>query len=195
MSSRNGKDHDPMPEPSVADDDPERIYAFADQLEASRRQEEREEGPAPRLETWVTFGLASETYALPVSPVQEVLRVSSITRVPHAPQPIRGVTQLRGRVVPVIDLRQRLGLPSGDIGRASRILIVSSRRRQLGLLADRVFQVVHLDLNRVQPPPEDVVTVRSDFIRGVYHQHDDLILMLDVDRVLVIHDGEEASAS
>ncbi len=92
-------------------------------------------------------------------------------------------------MVPVIDLRLRLELPSGDITRASRIVVVGSRGRRLGLLVDSVQQVVHLEVDRIQPPPDDVMTVQSDYISGVYHLDDEgeeLILLLDVDRVLVI---------
>ncbi len=170
--------------------DPERVYTFADELDAVQAAPEAASGPAPRFETWITFGLADETYALPVSPVREVLRVSTVTRVPHAPKPIRGVTQHRGRVIPVIDVRLRLGLPEAAIGRQSRILVAASRRRRLGMLVDQVFQVVQLDLNLAQAPPEDVVSARADFISSVYDLHDDLLLMLDVDRVLVIN-GED----
>lgn len=161
----------------------DRVFTFADRLETGAEEEER----APvRLETWVSFRLAGETFALPVEPVHEVVRPTSITRVPHAPYPIRGVTNLRGRVVPVIDLRLRLELPVGDLTRTSRIVVVGSRGRRLGLLVDAVQQVVHLDVDRVQPAPDDVMTVQSDYISGVYHLGEELILLLDVDRVLII---------
>lgn len=165
----------------------DRIFVFADEIEADAGAEEP---AAPvRRETWVSFGLAGETFALPVDPVHEVVRPSSITRVPHAPFPIRGVTNLRGRVVPVIDLRLRLELPAGEITRASRIVVVGSRGRRLGLLVDSVRQVVHLAADRIQPPPDDVMTVQSDYISGVYHLDEtgeELILLLDVDRVLIV---------
>ncbi|RMH17616.1 MAG: chemotaxis protein CheW [Acidobacteria bacterium] len=172
----------------------ERIYDFAAALEAedARRLEEAPARPQ-RLETWVTFGLGDETYGLPVAPVQEVLRVTGITRVPHAPRPIRGVTQVRGRVIPVVDLGLRLGLEPRTIDRASRILVVASRGHRLGLLVDRVDQVVHLDLEQAQAPPEDVVTVESDYISAVYHLEDQLILLLDVDRVLIVHEVSGAA--
>jgi len=167
----------------------DRVFAFADRLEGA---EEEKRAPV-RLETWVTFGLAGETFALPVDPVHEVVRPTSITRVPHAPYPIRGVTNLRGRVVPVIDLRLRLELPLGDVTRTSRIVVVGSRGRRLGLLVDAVQQVVHLDVDRVQPPPDDVMTVQSDYISGVYHLGEELILLLDVDRVLIIKEPVPAT--
>ncbi len=178
------------PAPSPREE--ERIFTFADSLAA---QEEEEKVAPVRLETWMTFSLAGETFALPVDPVHEVLRLSSITRVPHAPFPIRGVTNLRGRVVPVIDLRIRLELPEGEVTRSSRIVVVGSRGRRLGLLVDSVHQVVHLDVDRVQPPPDDVMTVQSDYIRGVYHLEEQLILLLDVDRVLIIRETSGASGA
>ncbi len=169
--------------------DPERVFAFADSLVT----EEREPETAPqRMTTWVTFELANEVFAIPVEWVREALRVTTITRVPHAPHPIRGVTNLRGKVIPVIDLRLRLELTPKDLDRTSRILVVGSKGRFFGLLVDAVRQVVHLDLNRVQPPPEDVMTLQSDYIIGVYQQSDLLILLLDVDRILIIKEAGAA---
>ena len=129
---------------------------------------------------------------MPVEPVQQIVRISSITRVPHAPRPIRGVTNLRGRVIPVIDLRVRVGLPAAEIDRSSRIIAVGSRGRAIGLLVDAVHQVMHLDLNLIQRPPEDVLTTQSDYIAGVYHHGESLILLLDVDRALIVRDSSAA---
>ena len=184
-------DEAPQPEPeaetpTIDKADPERIFAFADSLERNAADLEPQEAPV-RLETWVAFQLAGETFALPVEPVREVVRVASITRVPHAPTPIRGVTNMRGRVIPVIDLRLRIELPSSDLDRASRVIVASSRGRLLGLLVDAVDQVIHIDLARVQTPPDDVMTAQSDYISGVYHLEDQLILLLDIDRALVVH--------
>ena len=168
--------------------DPHRIFSFADQLQSRQDEQEKDKGPEAKWETWVTFSLDDETFALPVEPVRQVVRVANITRVPHAPRPIRGVTNLRGRVIPVIDLRMRVGLEPSPIERQSRVVAVSSRGRLLGLLVDAVHQVVHIDLNKVQPPPEDVMTIESDYILGVYHQEESLILLLDVDRALVLRE-------
>lgn len=173
--------------------DPRRIFAFADTLERNTTEDEQS-ATTVKLETWVTFELADETFALPVNPVREVVRVASITRVPHAPRPIRGVTNMRGRVIPVIDLRLRIELPETELARSSRVIVVSSRGRLLGLLVDSVHQVVHIDANQVQPPPDDVMTVQSDYLCGVYHQGDHLILLLDIDRALIIHEAAQVSA-
>lgn len=181
-------------ESTIEDTDPRRIFAFADSLANQRADDETLAVPV-KLRTWVAFSLAGEVFALPVDPVHEVVRVATITRVPHAPKPIRGVTNMRGRVIPVIDLRLRIELPSAELGRSSRVIVVSSRGRLLGLLVDAVHQVIHIDLNRVQPPPDDVMTVQSDYISGVYHLEDQLILLLDINRVLIIQDGPADKAA
>lgn len=179
---------------AVEPDHPERIYAFADAIEAERESaRETDAGPTPRLETWVSFEIDREIYALPVAPVKEVLRVTEITRVPHAPNPVLGVTQLRGRVIPVVDLALRLGLPGRQQDQGNRILVVGSKGRLIGLLVDRVHQVMQLDRNRAQAPPDDVMTFRSDFVTAVYNLADRLILMLDVDRVLVIRETQDVA--
>lgn len=147
---------------------------------------------AVRLETWVTFRLAGETYALPVTSVLEILRVAGITRVPHAPPVIRGVTNMRGKVLPVVDLRVRLAMDPAELTPASRILVVTSRGRLLGLLVDAVHQVERLDRNAVQPPPPDVMTAQSDYILGVSQSGERLVVLLDVDLVLLISGSKGA---
>ena len=194
LLDKAGAEPEPSPPPQIDETDPRRIFAFADSLENQAEDSESRAAPA-KLQTWVAFSLASEIFALPVEPVHEVVRVASITRVPHAPKPIRGVTNMRGRVIPVIDLRLRIELPATELDRSSRVIVVSSRGRLLGLLVDAVHQVIHIDLNRVQSPPDDVMTVQSDYITGVYHLEDQLILLLDINRVLIIHEAAPEPAS
>lgn len=172
---------------------PGRIFEFADRVAASAWTEDAPKAPQ-RLETWMTFALAGETFAMPVEPVLQVVRVGGITRVPHAPRPIRGVMNLRGRVIPLIDLRLRVGLSETALDRSARVVAVASHGRVLGLLVDAVYQVTRIDVDRIQPPPEDVMTMQSDYILGVYHQNDRLILLLDVDRALVVRDAEVGAA-
>jgi purine-binding chemotaxis protein CheW len=187
LAARNGEAASAQPTPTG----PDRIYEFADSLR--REGDERRDKAKEELETWVTFTLAGESYGLPVSHVQEILRVTGITRVPHAPNPVRGVTNMRGRVLPVVDLRLRLGMPQREVDGASRILVVESRDRPIGLLVDAVQQVVRLARSAVQPPPPDVMTTQSDYILGVYHLQESLVILLEVDRVLVIHDSLQAA--
>ncbi|MBN2383557.1 purine-binding chemotaxis protein CheW [bacterium] len=169
---------------------PERIYDFADSLsgEDTIQQQKKE-----KLETWVIFSLGGDFYGLPVSHVQEILRVTGITSVPHAPHPVRGVTNMRGKVLPVVDLRKRLDLVEVDIDCHSRILVVTSRERLIGLLVDSVQQVIRLARSHIQPPPPDVMTTQSDYILGVYHLQNKLVILFDVEQIFVIKDSLQES--
>jgi len=163
---------------------PDRLYALADRLANSAHRVVETAPEAP--ETWVTIGLGAEIYAIPVETVEEVLRVSTITRLPHAPRAVRGITHHRGRVLTVLDLRVRLGLPEAEITPHSRIAVVASRGRSIGLLVDVAFQVAKLLPSGVQPPPADVMTERSHFLVGVYRSELGLLILLDVDSVLLL---------
>jgi purine-binding chemotaxis protein CheW len=172
----------------------ERIYAFADRLTAQAPAADPQAATAI-WETWVTFQVAGETFAFPVGSVQEILRVGAITRVPDAPYPVRGIVNLRGRVIPVVDLRLRLGLPGTEPGPAARVLIGTLRGRVIGLLVDAVAQVERLDRAVVEDLPDDVVTRHSEYITGVYPRGRDLLILLDPEKVLLITaDTPEATA-
>jgi len=169
--------------------DRDALFVFTDAVNTSS---DAAPSVATRIETWVTFRLAGEAYALPVASVLEILRVAGITRVPHAPPVIRGVTNMRGKVLPVIDLRVRLAMDAAPVTSSSRILVATSRGRLLGLLVDAVEQVERIDRNAVQPPPPDVMTAQSDYIVGVSQNGDRLVVLLDVDLVLLINGNKGA---
>jgi purine-binding chemotaxis protein CheW len=164
---------------------PDRVYEFADRV-ASPAPAAAPAAPE-RPETWVTFRLAGESYALPVASVNEVLRVGTVTRVPDAPYPVRGIANVRGRIVPVVDLRTRIGLASTTVDVRSRLLITTARERVVGLLVDDVERVVRLDRNQVEAPPDGVVTEQSEYLVGVYRRERDLLILLDAEKVLVIN--------
>ena len=178
--------------PGQAPAGPERLYELADRLTA--RAADRQAAPPEEPETWVAVEVAGEVYALPVASVEEVLRVSGVTRLPYAPAPVRGITQQRGRVLTVVDLRVRLGYEPAPLDARSRICVVTSRGRSLGLLVDAARHVVKLLPSGKQPPPADVMSERSAFILGVYRLEDALAILLDVDRVLLLDEGREAAA-
>jgi purine-binding chemotaxis protein CheW len=172
---------------------PDRVYAFADQVRDLEAVEEPQaEEPE---ETWITFRLTGETFAFPVGAIDEVLRVQSVTRVPHAPYPVRGITNHRGRVLPVVDLRLRLFLDQADLSRSSRILVTRSRARFIGLLVDTVLQLVQIRPSAISPPPDDVMTEQSYYLRGVCDVDKELLILLDVERILEIRDDTSTAAS
>ena len=169
---------------------PTRVYQFADQL--AEETPAQAEGPAAdptQIEPWVMFDLAGEVFAAPVGLVNEVLRVSAITRVPHAPFPIAGIVNVRGRIVPVLNLRVRIGLPDVEPGPKSRILVTESKGRLIGILVDGVRQVVHLDRTSITPAPNDVLTEQSEYITGVYRFENHLLILLDLQTALTIPDA------
>ena len=141
-----------------------------------------------------TFFLAGEEYGVEVRQVQEIRRVTEITSVPRAPEFIRGVINLRGRILPVLDLRRRLGLGEVATDRAARIVVVRIKDRLLGLLVDGASQVLKVKVSQVEPPPEEVLQQGGDYIRGVAKLDDRLIILVDLERLLA-HELSAAGAS
>ena len=148
---------------------------------------------AEATEHLATFFLDREEYGVDVRQVQEIRRVSEITSVPRAPEFIRGVINLRGRILPVLDLKRKLGLGEVEAGRATRIVVVRVKERLLGLLVDGASQVLKVEVSRVEPPPEEVVERGGDYIRGVAKLDDRLIILVDLERLLA-HELRAAGA-
>lgn len=143
---------------------------------------------------YVTLGIGQEVFAIGVECVQEILDVRPISRVPNAPSFLIGLIDVRGRGVPVIDLRVKLGLPAVPPTETTRILVletaIQGRTRILGLLADRVSEVTGLDGRRIDPPPEIGMHWRSEYIRGVGRCNGAFVIVFDLARLFA---GEEAA--
>lgn len=132
-----------------------------------------------------SFKLANEEYAVDIGAVQEIVRMSSITRVPRAPAFVEGVVNLRGKIVPVIDLRRRFGLSSVEATKSTRIVIVQVGGKTVGLIVDSVREVLRLPSDSVSPPPDMVASgVDAAFFKGVGQLGDRLIILLDLQRLL-----------
>ncbi len=136
---------------------------------------------------FVTLGIEREVFAVPVETVLEILDMRPIFRVPDAPAYLAGLVDVRGRGVPAIDLRVKLGLPAIAATESTRILVlevpVNGRPLVLGLIADRVFEVAILSTQQIAPPPDIGVTWRSDYIRGVGHRGDSFVIIFDLPRL------------
>jgi purine-binding chemotaxis protein CheW len=145
---------------------------------------QQQRAAAEATEHLATFYLAHEEYGVDVKQVQEIRRVAEITSVPRAPEFVRGVINLRGRILPVLDLRRRLGLGEVVVDRASRIVVVRVKERLLGLLVDGASQVLKIPVSHVEPAPEEVVQKGGDYIRGVAKLADRLIILVDLERLL-----------
>jgi len=136
---------------------------------------------------YLTFKLGEEIYAANISRIREVLEFSSITHVPRTPDFVRGVINLRGGVVPVIDLRLKFGLSKTEKTLDTCVIIleivIDGERTVLGALADSVQEVIDLEAEQIEPAPRLGTRLRTDFIRGMGKRDGQFIIILNIDRV------------
>src|SRR5512135_1809502 len=136
---------------------------------------------------YLTFRLADEVYALDIDKVREVLDFTTVTKVPRTPDFMRGVINLRGSVVPVVDLRLKFGLTMTEKTVNTCVIItevtVDNDTTILGALADSVQEVIELDAASISAPPRIGTKLRTEFIKGMGKRDDRFIIMLDIDRV------------
>ncbi|MCH8293777.1 chemotaxis protein CheW [Candidatus Poribacteria bacterium] len=134
----------------------------------------------------VGFKLSDEQFGVEILCVREIIRVVSITRVPRAPGFVEGIINLRGEVIPVIDLRKRLNLESREFDNSTRLIVVELNDQQIGFIVDSVSQVLRVPADAIEEPPEMVTGIDSEFILGVTRIDDGerLLLILDLKRIL-----------
>ncbi|HHW14929.1 MAG TPA: purine-binding chemotaxis protein CheW [Firmicutes bacterium] len=140
----------------------------------------------------VVFHLNGAEYAVTIDQVQEIINVTEITRVPRAPQFILGVFNLRGKILPAIDLKQRLGLGTTVVGEASRLVVVKVGEHTVGLLVDGVSETTAVDRQEIEPASVMMGGVAQELVEGIVKLGERLITWLDLDRLLA-QGGEEAS--
>ena len=133
---------------------------------------------------WVTFRLDNETYGINVMQVQEVLRYTEIAPVPGAPHYVLGIINLRGNVVTVIDTRSRFGLPSAEVDDSTRIVIIEAEKQVIGILVDSVAEVVYLRRSEIDNAPNVGTEESAKFIQGVSNRGDELLILVDLDKLL-----------
>src|SRR6266851_6574013 len=132
----------------------------------------------------VVFQLGAELYGVEISRVHEIIRLQAVTRVPHAPAFVEGVINLRGKVIPVVDLRRRFGLPLADHTRASRIVVVEIGDQVVGIVVDGVSEVLRVNKGTIEPPSPVVAGIESDYLHGIAKLPERLVILLNLDRVL-----------
>jgi purine-binding chemotaxis protein CheW len=145
---------------------------------------------SPEAQQYLTFSLAGEMFAIGTLGIKEIIEYGHVTTVPMAPAYIRGVINLRGAVVPVVDLRVRFNQPATAVTRRSCIVITEVAAEDgtqvLGIVVDAVSEVLELDPSNIEPPPAFGAKIRSDFIAGVGKVAGQFVVLLDVDKVLSI---------
>lgn len=138
----------------------------------------------------VTFVVGTEEFAVPILSVQEINRMMQITRVPQSPAFVEGVINLRGKIIPVVDLRKRFGLESRETSGENRIVVVEVSGRVIGFMVDKVNEVLRIQSNIVEPPPAMVCGIDSEYVQSVGKLEDRLLILLDLGRLF----GSEAGA-
>jgi len=139
----------------------------------------------------VVFTLASEAYGVDISAVREIIQMQNITKVPRTPDFVEGVINLRGRVIPVVDLRKRFSFPSVERNKNTRIVVVDIGGQDIGVVVDAVTEVLRVAADSIAPPSSIITTAESDYLLGVAKLAERLIILLDLLRVLSIADHGE----
>ena len=139
----------------------------------------------------VVFELGKEHYAVDISAVESIIKMQPITVVPHTPSFVEGVTNLRGSVLPVIDLRKRFGLAMDTISKNSRIVVIALGTTKVGMIVDAVSEVMRVPDDAIEPPPPMVTSIETTFITGIAKIETKLVILLELAKVLSMEQQAE----
>lgn len=132
----------------------------------------------------VSFKIGNEEFGVDILKVQEINRMMQITKVPNAPEFVDGVINLRGRIIPIIDLRIRLGMVKREHDKSTRIVVVELDGKTVGFIVDEVSEVLRIPMSITEPPPPMVAGINADYITAVGKLEDRLLILLDMEKVL-----------
>ncbi|HTE39704.1 MAG TPA: chemotaxis protein CheW [Steroidobacteraceae bacterium] len=157
-------------------------------LSAAKASEPSGEAKASGSHQVLTFTLGNETYGVDILRVQEIRGWAPVTRIPQSPPHVLGVLNLRGSIVPIVDLRMRFALERAAYTAVTVIIVLSvegvNGRRDIGVVVDGVSDVVDIDRANVRPPPDLGGQVKTEFIRGLAAVGDQMTMLLDIDRLI-----------
>ena len=132
----------------------------------------------------MVFDLSTEAYGVDIGAVREIIRLQDITKVPRTPEFVEGVINLRGKVIPVVDLRKRFGLPAEEESKENRIVVVDIGAQDIGVIVDAVTEVLRIATESVEPPASVIITADSEYLLGIAKLDSRLIILLDLEQVL-----------
>ncbi|MDP9017542.1 MAG: chemotaxis protein CheW [Candidatus Eremiobacteraeota bacterium] len=142
----------------------------------------------------VSFHLGNEEYGVDISQVQEIIRMVDITHVPRAPHFMEGVINLRGQLIPIIDLRTRFGMSRAEHTKNTRIVVTEIAGKRVGIIVDSVSEVLNLPVENVEEAPEMIAGVGTEYISGVGKMGDRLIILLELQKVISTQEKQELEA-
>jgi purine-binding chemotaxis protein CheW len=143
----------------------------------------------------VIFDLACEAYGVDINAVQGIIRMQTITKVPRTPEYVEGVINLRGEVIPVVDLRKRFGLTATEETKDSRIVVVYIGEQQVGMVVDAVTEVLRISADSIEPPSSVITTADSAYLMGIAKLEERLIILLDLEQVFSDAEKHKVSAA
>jgi purine-binding chemotaxis protein CheW len=139
----------------------------------------------------VTFNIDDEEFGVDIMNIQGINRMIEVTQVPNSPDYIDGIINLRGKVIPIVNLRKRLDMQEKEHDRNTRFIVVEVQQKVIGFIVDSVNEVLRISTNIIEPPPSIVAGVNSDYITSVGKLEDRLLILLDLEKVLTSHEHEE----
>jgi len=142
----------------------------------------------------ISFTVGEEEYGVELQHVKEVIRMSDITRLPDVPTYVRGLINLRGLVIPIIDLREKMGLESAEATSLTRIIVVEVKSTLVGMVVDSASQVLRLQADELEPPPVALGGIAQEYITGVGKLDRGLVILMDVGRLLAREEFAELSS-
>jgi purine-binding chemotaxis protein CheW len=148
------------------------------------------QGKSEELLQLVSFNIGGEEFGVDILKVQEINRMLEVTRVPNAPEYVDGVINLRGKVIPIIDLRRRFGMDRKEHDKNTRIVVVELQGKVVGFVVDAVSEVLRIPKSVTEPPPPIVAGINADYITAVGKLDDRLLILLDLEGVL--SEGEKS---
>jgi purine-binding chemotaxis protein CheW len=141
----------------------------------------------------VSFKIGDEEFGVQILKVQEIVRMMEITKVPKSPPFVEGIVNLRGRIIPVIDMRKRFNLPPKQRDRDTRIIVVGLEQGTVGFIVDAVSEVLRIPINTIESTPQLVLGVDTEYISGVGKLQDKLLIILDLDKILSVREKQMIS--
>jgi len=161
--------------------------------EATAQRSAAQEKLATGISQVVSFRLGDEEYGVDIMKVQEIILPGQVTKMPGVPEFIRGLINLRGRVIPVVDLKRRLGLGQTESTEETRIIVASMGGKTVGLVVDAVNEVLRINPEQVEPPPKSVAGISQEYLVGIAKLGDRIVILLDVEQVLSAEEKKQVS--
>ncbi len=136
----------------------------------------------------VVFELENEYYGVNIAAVESIIKMQAITRLPHSPEFIEGITNLRGKILPVVDLRNRFGMTRDRVTKSNRIIVISVNNTEVGMIVDGVSEVLTVPQEAIETTPPLASSIDSSFITGIAKLDECLVILLDLQKVLAVQE-------